>query len=239
MITLHLGDCLDVMRGMEADSVDSVITDPPYGLGTEPDALAMLAAWLHDGEYEHNGSGGFMGKDWDKFVPGPHYWREVLRVMKPGATALVFGGTRTVDLTTLALRIAGFEIRDVVMWVHGQGFPKGHDISKAIDKAAGAEREVVGQRTVTKDFDAVRAEESAMGNLNKAYVPGHPSSACQIPITAPATEAAALWDGWNVALKPAYEPIIVAMKPREASKWIVQLTPELLDEWEEIECCHE
>lgn len=99
-VTLHLGDCLDGMRGMEAQSVDAIVTDPPYGLS-------------------------FMGKDWDHGVPGVHFWQEALRVTKPGAHLFAFGGTRTFHRLAVAIEDAGWEIRDCLMWLYGQGFPKG------------------------------------------------------------------------------------------------------------------
>lgn len=108
-VNLYLGDCLEVMPTLEADSVDSIVTDPPYG-------------------YD------FMGKNWDHGVPGEHFWREALRVAKPGAHLLAFGGTRTFHRLACAIEDAGFEIRDTVMWVYGSGFPKSCDISKQIDK---------------------------------------------------------------------------------------------------------
>ena len=120
-VRLFCGDCLDVLPTLEENSVDCVITDPPYGLGKEPDAIEMMRAWLADEEYENGNGGGFMGKEWDSFVPGPRYWKEVLRVIKPGGMCLVFGGTRTVDLTKMALRFAGWEIRDTLMWLYGSG----------------------------------------------------------------------------------------------------------------------
>jgi site-specific DNA-methyltransferase (adenine-specific) len=119
-VELHLGDNLDVMPGMEENSVDTVITDPPYGLSAPPDIAAVMRAWIADEMYEHNG-GGFMGKEWDRFVPSPRYWKEVYRVIKPGGMCLVFAGTRTVDLMGIALRFAGFEIRDTLMWLYGSG----------------------------------------------------------------------------------------------------------------------
>ena len=116
---LH-GDCLDIMPGLAANSVDAIVTDPPYGLA-------------------------FMGKDWDHGVPGEAFWREALRVAKPGAHLLAFGGSRTVHRLAVAIEDAGWEIRDTIMWIYGSGFPKSHDASKAIDAAAGAEREVIGE----------------------------------------------------------------------------------------------
>ena len=114
--TVHCGDCLEVIPTLPAASVDSIVTDPPYGLS-------------------------FMGKQWDHGVPGEPFWREALRVAKPGAFLLAFGGTRTFHRLTCAIEDAGWEIRDCVMWVYGAGFPKSHDVSKAIDKAAGTSGE--------------------------------------------------------------------------------------------------
>ena len=138
MTTLILGDCLDKLRELPDNSVDSIVTDPPYGLGKEPDALAMLTDWIETGHHDVKGRG-FMGKEWDAFVPQPQVWHECLRVLKPGGHLLAFAGTRTQDLMTLGLRLAGFEIRDVVAWVYGSGFPKSLDVSKAIDKQGGGE----------------------------------------------------------------------------------------------------
>jgi site-specific DNA-methyltransferase (adenine-specific) len=118
--TVVCGDCLDVMGGMEDSSIDSVVTDPPYGLSKQPDITEVLSHWLAGDDYQHRG-GGFMGKTWDSFVPGPSIWREVYRVMKPGGFLLAFGGTRTADLLSIALRLSGFEIRDTLMWLYGSG----------------------------------------------------------------------------------------------------------------------
>ena len=131
---LYQGDCIEVMRTMEGDSVDAIVCDPPYGLSAEPDMAEVLRHWLAGDDYQHKG-GGFMGKTWDSFVPGPAIWREALRVLKPGGHLLAFFGSRTYDMGTLALRLAGFEVRDQIMWVYGSGFPKSLDVSKAIDKA--------------------------------------------------------------------------------------------------------
>lgn len=123
-------ECLIGMRMMLADnSIDAVVTDPPYGLSKQPDMNEVLRHWLNGDDYVHTG-GGFMGKTWDSFVPGPSVWKEVFRVLKPGGHLLAFFGTRTYDLGTLAIRLAGFEIRDQIDWVYGSGFPKSLDVSK-------------------------------------------------------------------------------------------------------------
>lgn len=179
-VQLYLGDCLDVMAEMDADSVDSIVTDPPYGLS-------------------------FMGKEWDHGVPGIPFWTEALRVAKPGAHLLAFGGTRTHHRLACAIEDAGWEIRDTVMWVYGSGFPKSMDVSKAIDKAAGAKREVVGPNRYAANHPNPRGK--AVGqNYGTDMNPTR-------PITAPATPDAAKWQGWGTALKPAWEPVIVARKP--------------------------
>ena len=142
-IEIREGDCLDLLRALPPDSVDAIVTDPPYGLGSPPPIADVLRAWLAGDEYRPRGRG-FMGHAWDAFVPGPEVWSECLRVLKPGGHLLAFFGSRTVDVGGLAIRLAGFEIRDSLCWLYGTGFPKSLDVSKAIDKAAGAEREVVG-----------------------------------------------------------------------------------------------
>lgn len=162
----------------------------------------VLRHWIAGDDYEASG-GGFMGRSWDSFVPGPATWREVYRVLKPGGHVLSFSGTRTFDMATLALRLAGFEIRDCLSWMYGQGFPKSMDVSKAIDKAAGATREVVGTIDVGPDMRG--------GNYENA------SGRMVAEITEPSTDAAKRWAGWGTALKPAWEPIIVARKPIEGT----------------------
>jgi len=181
--TIHVGDCLVVMAAMEPESVDSVVCDPPYGLS-------------------------FMGKDWDHGVPGEAFWREALRVAKPGAWMLAFGGTRTHHRLACAIEDAGWEIRDTIGWLYGSGFPKSHDVSKAIDKAAGAERKVVSTRKLTG-----KARVLAHGGNNYGGEYGRQPMRETYDETLPATDAARQWSGWGTALKPAWEPVIVARKP--------------------------
>lgn len=202
------GDCRDALAHLSDNSIDAVVTDPPYGLSKEPDMAEVLRHWLNGDDYEHPGSG-FMGKTWDSFVPGPAVWREVHRVLKPGGHCLAFAGTRTFDMMGLSLRLAGFEIRDTLSWLYGQGFPKSLDVSKAIDKAAGAEREVAGERTYA-DGHVQRSNGSDLGVMNDDGWAGGTAPRMD---SVPATPEAQQWDGWGTALKPAWEPIIVARKP--------------------------
>ena len=169
------GDCLEVLRTLPDNSVDAVVTDPPYGLS-------------------------FMGKGWDHGVPGVEFWTEALRVAKPGAHLLAFGGTRTYHRLACAIEDAGWEIRDCVMWVYGSGFPKSHDVSKAIDKAAGAERQG-------------GAREWVGGQRASGILGDNLGTQSRTIYDAPATPDAARWQGWGTALKPALEPITMARKP--------------------------
>jgi site-specific DNA-methyltransferase (adenine-specific) len=136
MVTLYAGDCLDVLPTLPDASIDAVVCDPPYGL-TEMSTvkvLAAIAAWMA-GDRTHVPDGrGFMGREWDQFVPPPGVWDECMRVLKPGGHLLAFSGTRTVDLMTLSIRIAGFEIRESIFWTFGQGFPKSLDVGKQLDR---------------------------------------------------------------------------------------------------------
>jgi DNA modification methylase len=127
---LHHGDCLDVLKTLADCSVDAIVTDPPYGLGKEPDPVKVMAAWILQGHFEVEGSG-FMGKKWDAFVPQPIIWKEVFRVLKPGGHLLAFAGTRTQDWMAMSLRFAGFEIRDMIAWVYGSGMPKSFNLKRS------------------------------------------------------------------------------------------------------------
>jgi len=246
------GDCREVMASMAASSVDAIVTDPPYGLS-------------------------FMGKGWDHGVPGVEFWTEAIRVAKPGAHLLAFGGTRTYHRLACAIEDAGWEIRDCVMWVYGSGFPKSLDVSKAIDKvrdwskverlnleikrareAAGLSLKEIGEAMhaatdgqygswyhrgghmffetgrnlpsrpewdwlrkvlpiASEFYDAYDAAEREVVGVQKNAMSGWSMDGAtkfiDRNITAPATEAAKQWQGWGTALKPAWEPVIVARKP--------------------------
>lgn len=176
--TLFHADCRDALRAMADCSVDAVVTDPPYELN-------------------------FMGKGWDNtgIANDPALWAEVFRVLKPGGHVAAFSASRTYHRMACAIEDAGFEIRDSLMWVYGTGFPKSQDVSKFIDKMAGAEREVIGQ---DRNFGKSKAADgkNAFGDYAGTW-----------DITAPATPAAQEWEGWGTALKPAFEPIVLARKP--------------------------
>jgi site-specific DNA-methyltransferase (adenine-specific) len=206
------GNSLDLLPTLADNSIDAIVTDPPYGLGNpDPDYIIKAIQLWASGDRAHIPEGkGFMGKSWDSFVPPPAIWDECLRVLKPGGHLLAFAGTRTYDLMGISIRMAGFEIRDSIGWVYGSGFPKSLDVSKAIDKAAGAERKVIGEKRTPdgKLYSArlVRAtfETDTVGDWGM----GKDGS-----ITAPSTLEAQQWQGWGTALKPALEPIVVARKP--------------------------
>ena len=201
------GDCLEELKRLDDNSVDAVITDPPYGLSnTKPQQVAdVLAAWVTGDTVSVPAKrGGFMGKDWDSFVPPPAVWEECMRVLKPGGHMAVFAGARTQDLMGLSIRLAGFEIRDTLGWIYGSGFPKSMDVSKAIDKAAGAEREITQRATrELVQGDAISFDQRSSKERERRDIP--------------ATSEAQQWDGWGTALKPAIEPIILARKPLDGT----------------------
>ena len=177
---VFFGSNLDVLPTLPDNSVDSIVTDPPYELG-------------------------FMGKKWDSsgIAYSVKLWQECLRVLKPGGHLLSFGGTRTFHRMAVAIEDAGFEVRDSIAWLYGSGFPKSLDVSKAIDKAAGAKREVIGQRFDGMSETAMKPDKGWNAN----------SMGATVDITAPATDEAKKWAGWGTALKPAFEPVVVARKP--------------------------
>jgi len=276
---LICGDSAEVLAYLEEEVVHAVVTDPPYGLSKEPDMEKVVEAWISGQDYVH-GSKGFMGKSWDSFVPGPALWSTVSQVMKPGAHMLAFAGSRTQDLMSVSIRFAEFEIRVVVMWLYSSGFPKSHDIAKAVDKidAVGnqsarrlkftawmrqtgltAQRinELIGKKMgghyrsqsqpfvpTREDFgilrpyfscevpqwveDMVDERQAHSENLKRREVVGQHSKPAQASqwrqtytgselaaagaITAAYTDEAKKWEGWGSALKPAYEPVIMARK---------------------------
>lgn len=230
-VTLHHGDCLDVLRAddygydwnlgyrsarMFPDcSVDAVITDPPYGIafmGKDWDQPGAFGSERRNGSPQRTQREG-LAMDAGRYDLSPaamlnfQRWctawaTECLRILKPGGHLLAFGGSRTWHRLTTGIEDAGFEIRDSIAWLYGSGFPKSMDVSKAIDKSAGAEREVVGTHHRHGGGSAVSGSMSGPLGIES-----------ELPLTAPATDAAKRWQGWGTGLKPSFEPIVVARKP--------------------------
>jgi len=171
---VYNADCIEQMRKMPENSVDAIVTDPPYGLS-------------------------FMGKKWDYDVPSQEIWEECLRVLKPGGYLLAFAGTRTQHRMAVRIEDAGFEIRDMIAWVYGSGFPKSLDVGKAVSKLMGEEREVVGENPYNK----LRGKGSSELGKQLNSMQGKSNI----------TKGTSEWEGWGTALKPALEPITVARKP--------------------------
>lgn len=203
--TTFIGDCRDILDMFyEDNSFDSIVCDPPYGLSDhdESDVRACMRAWLDGKPYLH-AKKGFMGQTWDSFVPGPEPWREMYRVLKPGGYMLVFASTRTDDLMSMAIRLAGFRKHPFLAWIFGSGFPKAANLSKAFDKAAGA-----------RGHDGHGFNVAGVGKSNggSKFRSDHPDYVKPVGCT----DAAKQWDGWYYglqSLKPALEPILMFQKP--------------------------
>lgn len=178
---LHLGSCLDILPTIESDSVDAIVTDPPYELG-------------------------FMGKSWDStgIAFNVDVWRECLRVLKSGGHLVAFSGSRTYHRMAVAIEDAGFEIRDQLMWLYGSGFPKSHNIAKAIDKLSGHVGEVIGTELVDVGIQGGSMHAGREREIREREIREHSPQAQQ-------------WKGWGTALKPAHEPLVLARKPFKGS----------------------
>ena len=220
-VALYPGDCLDALRALPDSSIDSCVTDPPYALASIVKRFGGAnAAPVNNagtkagnvGDPYARAAAGFMGKKWDtgERAFAVEFWAEVLRVLKPGGHVLAFSGTRTYHRLACAVEDAGFEIRDQIGWLYGSGFPKSHDVSKGIDKAAGAEREIIAKgRAVKRMIPGADQNKAGWEKTNgRVYEPTE---------TAPATDAAREWQGWGTALKPAWEPLVVARKPLDGT----------------------
>jgi site-specific DNA-methyltransferase (adenine-specific) len=194
---IHHGECVAYLDSLPPNSIDAIVTDPPYGLS--PDGKART--W--DDLAEGRGRGGFMGRAWDSAVPGVTWARACFRVLKPGGYIVAFASTRTVHRLAVAIEDANFDIRDQIAWFQYQGFPKSHNVSIQIDKAAGAMKH--------------------RGKAHYAYATGKdfqgrdmakPES---MPPHEPITDDAKKWAGYGTALKPSQEPAILARKPLEGT----------------------
>lgn len=183
---LYLGDCIDILKNIEDNSISSVVTDPPYGIR-------------------------FMNKKWDYQIPSVEIWQEIFRVLKPGGHMLCFGGTKTYHRLVCNIEDAGFEIRDCIMWVYGSGMPKSMSISRAIDKYYGVdgEREVIGLKPNLHSSGDFKKHDG----YKRPWMESSDANEKTMQLTSSVTEEAKWWDGWGTAIKPAYEPIVLARKP--------------------------
>lgn len=177
------GDCRQLMKTLESESIDAVISDPPYGMSTQPDIQDVIQHWINDDDYEHN-SVGFMSKKWDSFVPGPKVWEEAFRVVKNDSLIMSFSSTRTSYLTILSMKIAAYKYQERhgipvyyvgnYSYIYGSGFPKSYNISNGLKQKS----------------KKAKSEEDRKRML----------------------EYSKLWEGYGTALKPAYEPVIIFRK---------------------------
>ena len=211
MKVIH-GNNIDVLKQIADNTIDAIVTDPPYGLGKEPNAEELMKDWIEKGYHEISGTG-FMGKEWDAFVPQPVFWKEVFRVLKHGGHVVSFFGTRTYDWGVMAMRFAGFEVRDCIQWIYGSGFPKSYNVGKGIEGKI-----VLGDSNPSKfkDLKGVTSKQS-IGLGNADFISGHKNKAydkTKIDVEYQSIEGKQ-WEGWGSALKPANEPIVLARKPLE------------------------
>lgn len=210
---LHAGDNRDALRAVSDNSVDSCVTDPPYALVSIVKRFGGAnTAPARGNDAYMRASAGFMGKTWDtgECAMSVEFWAEVLRVLKPGAHLVAFGATRGYHRMACAIEDAGFEIRDSLAWLYGTGFPKSHDVSLAIDKAAGVE----GSKGAPRLLPNGREYRFNIGFENGE---GYDSEKAARFEYIPASDAARAWGGWGTALKPAFEPIVLARKPLSES----------------------
>lgn len=226
---VYHGDCTKVLRKwykQQRKLFDAVITDPPYNLAsiTKRFGKTNLSAknkTSQRGRDRSDGyarlSRGFMNERWDSEIAfDPKTWQRVYNVMKPGAYLIAMGGSRTSHRMTCAIEDAGFIIRDTHMWLHGQGFPKSHNISKALDKKLGRKRKIIGKIIrgnveKAKMSGVTYARDKANKNNKAIFGYGVEN------ITNSASSIAKLYDGWGTNVKPAFEPIIIAQKPVEGT----------------------
>ena len=188
---VYHGDCIETMNAMPPESVDAIVTDPPYGLG-------------------------FMGRKWDDLPPSLEWAEACYRVLKPGGHIAAFGGTRTWHRLAVAIEDAGFEMRDSLAWLYGSGFPKSMNVSKAIDKAAGAEGTYGAPKSAAHAAHIGKSDYSTdekNAGWDRPWMHDADAIDRSARIYEGGSEDARRWDGWGTALKPAFEPIVLARKP--------------------------
>jgi DNA modification methylase len=207
------GDCLEVMKSLPDDNFDSVVTDPPYALSTttnDPSFIPkLMTAWL-DGKSIQSGSSGYGGAYWDALPVSPEIWKQVYRILKPGAYAAVFSAARTDDLTKLSLRLGGFEINDSIAFIVRDSFPKYQDVGRAIEKRLRS----WGHKPDNDHEDTHTFGTSLKGSAIKEslYREKKMTKKERISIE-PSTELSRQWSDHHTHLKSAYQPIILAKKP--------------------------
>jgi DNA modification methylase len=213
-VRLILGDSLVKLKDLESGSIDAVVSDPPYELTANKKGGSGLASVNLESPYGRSrigtgNGGGFMGMKWDSsgIAFDPELWGECFRILKPNGIIKAFSGTRTYHRMAQAMRRVGFVDFEVHAWTYGSGFPKSMDVSKAIDKSAGAKREVLG----VSENDRPNSQVKGGKAFDRLTDQGQEHAI--ILLTKPATEQAKQWSGYGTALKPAWEPIIVARKP--------------------------
>lgn len=227
-IRLDIGACEEILHDHDENSIDAVVTDPPYGLGNEPEPIPMLRSWIHDENYDMGS--GFMSASWDQ-VPPPSVFQEVLRVLKPGKKGAFFSGTRTVHLTMSSLRLAGFEVEGVWSWAYGSGFPKSMNVYKKLkknllkDDRYGEDGELRCEcvsddedYTYTDEmFDPEAGPDNDREQERKIILDdyGDHDLTCRVCswCLLPDDQYIESLDGLGTALKPAWEPIIICRKP--------------------------
>lgn len=211
MIRVINEDCMEALKKMEDNSIDAIVTDPPYGLSQMPHTLVSdaITKWSN-GERDYLPHGkGFMNVTWDSFVPSPALWDEAYRILKPGGHLLAFSGSRTFDLMTISIRLANFEIRDSLQWWYGTGMPKSMNVAKAVEatmKYGSSHPRYLRKIEQDGDGESYTLKGTNNGILGKKRTYDR-------KVYTPSTDEGIQWDGWGTALKPAFEPITLARKP--------------------------
>jgi site-specific DNA-methyltransferase (adenine-specific) len=218
-LTVYLGDILETIKSIEDNTYSAIVTDPPYGLSGDPNMEDVLRGWLDGTGYNHTGKG-FKNSEWDEFVPPPEVWKELYRVSKPGAIMLVYSGTRTSDIMGVSVRLGGWQKFDELdvfgpinqfSWIYSTAMPKSTNISKAADKAAGFQGEIIKETSYPdirnghgREYGSSLFAREDTGTIVHAE-------------RAPVTDTAREWHGYGTALNPAHEVIMLFRKPKEGT----------------------
>lgn len=210
-IDIYENDALEALKTLPDDSVDSVVTDPPYGLShlSVEDVTDTIVKWTQGERSFIPDAKGFMTLAWDSFVPPPALWDEVFRVLKPGGYLLSFSSSRTFDLMSISIRLAGFEIRDSIQWWYSGAMPKSMNISKIVEseiKYGSSHTRYLRKLEQSGDGKTYTVSGRNNGLMGEKRI-------FERKEYKPSTPEGQKWDGWGTALRPAFEPITVARKP--------------------------